>query len=310
MESSYFSYRIAQLVCRWLPRRFAYWLAMRIADRFYMKDGRGRRAVAANLAQILRAQDIYASEETLRQMARRTFRNFGKYLVDFFTFSRMTPAEVRRLVSIEHMVHLKEALRLGRGALLITAHLGNWELGGAIMAALGYRLNVVFLPQRMEKINRLFEEQRRERGMQLIPLGRAARGVLQAFRRKECVVMLADRDFTAHRHSIVFFGEPAQLSSGPARIAMKTRVPIVPSFVLRQPDDTFMLRFYPPILVGDGDQVEDIENKIGKVMESEIARHPTQWFIFENFWHKPENNNLHRPPGAANHTPSAGAQAK
>ncbi len=291
MENSYFSYRLAQILSRWLPRRFSYWIALRVADRFFAKDEKGRRAVMSNLAQVLQSQNISASEETLKKMARQTFQLFGKYLVDFFKFSRMTRAEVRRLVSIEHLNYLEEACRLGKGALLFTAHLGNWELGGAIMTALGYRLNVVFLPQRLEKINRLFEKQRRERGLQLIPLGHAARGVLQAFKRKECVVMLADRDFTAHHHPIDFFGKPAQLSSGPVRIAMRTGVPLVPSFVLRQKDDTFLLRFYPPILVTETSTAEEIELKIAKVMENEIAQNPSQWFIFENFW----QNNNHEP---------------
>lgn len=237
-----------------------------------------------NLAHILQAQNINASEETLMQMARNTFQLFGKYLVDFFKFSRMTRSEVRRLVSIEHLDYLEQACRMEKGVLLITAHIGNWELGGAIMTALGYRLNVVFLPQRLDKINKLFEKQRRQRGLLMIPLGHAARGVLQAFKRKECVVMLADRDFTAHHHATLFFGKPAQLSSGPTRIAMRTRVPIVPSFVLRQKDDTFLLRFYPPILIQDGATAEEIDAKIGKVMEKEIAQNPAQWFVFENLW--------------------------
>lgn len=288
MENSYLSYRLAQIFSRLLPRRFSYWISLRIADRFFAKDKKGRRAVMANLAHILQAQNISASEETLKQMTRKTFQLFGKYLVDFFKFSRMTGSEVKRLVSIEHLDYLEQAGRMDRGVILTTAHLGNWELGAAIMTALGYRLNVVFLPQRLEKINKLFENQRRQRGMQLIPLGHAARGVLQAFKRKECVVMLADRDFTAHHHSIVFFGKPAQFSSGPSRIAVRARVPVVPSFVLRQKDDTFLLRFYPPILVQDSTTVEEIDGKIGKVMEKEIAQNPSQWFIFEKFW--PDNN--------------------
>lgn len=242
----------------------------------------------SNLAHILQSQNVSASEDTLTQMARKTFQLFGKYLVDFFKFSSMTRSEVRRLVSIEHLDYLEQACGMGSGVILITAHIGNWELGGAIMTALGYRLNAVFLPQRLEKINQLFDRQRQERGLQLIPLGQAARGVLQALKRKECVAMLADRDFTAHHHATVFFGTPAQLSSGPSRIALRTKVPIVPIFVLRQKDDTFMLRFYPPILIQDSTTVEEIEGKIGKVMEKEIAQNPSQWFIFENFW---QNNN-------------------
>jgi len=288
MENSYLSYRLAQVFSRWLPRRFSYWISLRVADRFFAKDKKGRQAVMVNLAHILQSQNISASEETLKQMTRKTFQLFGKYLVDFFKFSSMTRPEVKRLVSIEHLDYLEQACRMDRGVILTTAHLGNWELGGAIMTALGYRLNVVFLPQRLDRINKLFDKQRKERGLHLIPIGHAARGVLLALKRKECVVMLADRDFTAHHRSITFFGKPAQFSSGPSRIAVRTKVPVVPSFVLRQKDDTFLLRFYPPILIQDSTTVEEIDEKIGKVMEKEIAQNPSQWFIFENFW---QNNN-------------------
>lgn len=285
MEYSYISYRLASFFSRRLPRRLTYFMAAIIADHFFFKDNSGRRAVMANIAHILQFQNVSASEETLFNAARQTFRLFGKYLVDFFKFSRMTQAEVKRMVSIEHLDYLEKACEMNRGVIIFTAHLGNWELGGAIMTALGYRLNVVFLPQRLEKINRLLERQRRERGIELIPIGHAARGVLHALRRKECVVMLADRDFTAHHNFTTFFGQPARLSSGPSRFAVRTMVPLVPAFVLRQPDDTFLLRFYEPIIAREGASHAEIEAQIAAVMEKEIAMHPSQWFIFENFWH-------------------------
>jgi len=293
MEYSYLAYRLAQLFSRWLPRRFSYWISLRIADRFFAKDAKGRRAVMANLAHILQARNLKPSEYSLARMARKTFQMFGKYLVDFFKFSSMTKAEVKRLVSIEHLDYLEQARQMEKGVIFITAHIGNWELGGAIMTALGYRLNVVFLPQRLEKINKLFDQQRKQRGLQLIPIGQAARGVLQALKRKECVVMLADRDFTAHHHAVDFFGKPAMLSSGPARIALRTMAPIVPAFVLRQKDDTFLLRFYPPIVIREEFTMEDIHTKIAAVMEKEIAQNPSQWFIFEHFWQENNHESKH-----------------
>ena len=297
MLNGYFSYRLAQVCSLCLPRRFSYWIALRIADRFFWQDTNGRRAEMSNLAHILQAQNVTASEATLTQMARKTFQLFGKYLVDFFKFSRMTTAEIKKLVSIEHIDYLEQARAMGRGVLLITAHFGNWELGAAIMTSIGYRLSAVFLPERLENINRLFEKQRKERGLDLIPLGHAARSVLQSLRRKECVAMLADRDFTAHHQPVKFFGQPALLSSGPARIAFRTKAPVVPVFVLRLEDDTFLLRFYPPILANENSSLEKIGLAIGAVMEKEIAQHPSQWFIFENFWQAKKNheqNNVHQ----------------
>lgn len=284
MKATYLSYRMAQIVSQLLPRRFAYWLGLRIADRFYARDPAGRRAVMANFRRILKAQGIQASEETLGQMARENFQYFGKYLVDFFKFSRLTLRDVKRMVSIEHFDYVKEAESYGRGVLVISAHLGNWELAAAVFACICRPIHAVVQPMLGSKINELFQKHRNQRGMNVIPMGRAARGVIMALREKQHVAMVADRDFTAHNETMLFFGEPARLPSGPARVAFKTGAPLVPCFLLRQPDDTFLFRFYPPILPADARSVDDIRGRIRDVIEKEIGQNPLQWFMFDDFW--------------------------
>lgn len=296
MMDKYTCYRAAQVISRCLPRRFAYWLGLRIADHCYASDHAGRRAVISNFRQILAVQGVAASDETLEQMARKNFQYFGKYLVDFFKFSRFTPAGIRRLVSMEHFEYIAQAEALGRGVIFITAHLGNWELGGAILTAQGRRIHAVFLPHRENKINELFQKYRSQRGLQCIPLGHAARGVMEALKRNECVAMLADRDFTAHHFPILFFGKPAHLSSGPARIAVKTQAPLVPTFILRQPDDTFLLRLYPPIVPEPQTTVAELQERIRDVLEQEIGRNPLQWFMFDDFWNPRRNHEFSFAP--------------
>lgn len=296
MMNQYICYRLAQMISWTLPRRFAYWLGLRIADHFYASDHAGRRAVMSNFRQILAMRGVAASDETLQQMARKNFQYFGKYLVDFFKFARFTPTGIRRLVSLEHSEYLEQAEALGRGIIFITAHLGNWELGGAILASLGRRIHAVYLPQRANKTNELFQKYRSQRGLQCIPLGHAARGVMEALKRRECVAMLADRDFTAHHFPILFFGKPAHLSSGPARIALKTQAPLVPTFLLRQPDDTFLLRFYPPIVPESRTTVAELQTHIRDVLEQEIGRNPLQWFMFDDFWNPRRNHEFDPAP--------------
>lgn len=295
--TTYTTYRAAQLISRGLPRRFAYWLGLRIADRFFARDQKGRRAVMSNLSQILEAQGTHASEESLKQMARKNFQFFGKFLVDFFKFSRFHLKDVQRLVNLEHLEYLEEAERLGRGVVMITAHLGNWELGAAVISSLGRRLSAVYFPQRASKINELFEKHRSQRGIRLIPFGHAARGVLQALKNKEHVAMLADRDYTTHQDEpILFFGRPARLPSGPARIAVKTGCPVVPTFLVRQEDDTFRLRFHPPIVPTPEMSVQQMRLRIRDALESEIARNPLQWFMFDDFWQLRNNHESFREP--------------
>lgn len=279
----YSGYVMAEAVSRALPRPFAYWLSLRIADAYFFCDRRGREAVMDNLRHVLTAGGARPDERELRLAARRTFQQFGKYLVEFFTFSRLTPEQIRRLVAVEHREYLDQAVALGRGVIVVTAHLGNWEMGGAALAGLGYPLNVVTLQQTSAKLNEFFQHHRRRRGMAVIPLGHAVPQLVRALRRKECVALLADRDYSARTDFVPLFGAAACLPRGPAWLARKTGAPILPGFMLRKHDDSFELRFYPPI-VATGLSTDRLQRAIGAALEEAVTRDPNQWFMFERVW--------------------------
>jgi len=279
----YWLYMVAEAVSRAIPRPFAYWLSLRIADAYFFCDRRGRDAVIENLRHVLAIDGAAPSERELRLAARRTFQHFGKYLVDFFTFSRLTPEQIKRLVTVEHPEYLDQSLALGRGVILVTAHLGNWELGGAVLAGLGFPLNVVALQQRSAKLNEFFQHHRRRRGMAVIPLGHAVPDLIRALRRKECVALLADRDYSRRTDFAPLFGAAACLPRGPAWLAAKTGAPILPGFMLRNADDTFVLRFSSPVDPA-GQSADQIQHAICAILESSITRDPNQWFMFERVW--------------------------
>jgi lauroyl/myristoyl acyltransferase len=288
----YWVYRLASLISRVLPMRLAYWVGLRVADMFYRHNHAGRQAVTSNLRQIYLAQKIEPAEEALEGLTRKTFQYFGKYLVDFFRYSMLSVEDVRRIVSVAHVEYLDETVRLGRGVILLTAHFGNWELGGAVLTALGYRFKALVLPQRIEKLNRLFQSQRESRGMQVIPVGNSALGVMRSIKRGEVVALLADRDFTSRDDRITFFGKSARLPKGPAWLSKHTGAPIVPGFLIRQVDDTFLLRIHPPIFPENEPSEESLRQTICSVLEKEIGERPYQWFIFDDFWAP----NHHNPP--------------
>ncbi len=292
----YWLYRLASLISRALPQGLAYWFGLRIADQYYRFNRAGREAVMANLRQIFLHRGIEPADQALRGFARKTFQYFGKYLVDFFRYAELTPAQLKHIISVQHRDYLQQCLDRKTGVLLLTAHFGNWELGSAVMSAMGHRITAVVLPQRLEKLNRLFQQQRERRGVRLIPLGSSALSILRCLKRGELVALLADRDFTARDDRVTFFGRPARIPKGPAWLAKKMGVPILPAFLVRQVDDTFLLRFHEPIIPGDGETEEALQQRVCLAMEKEIAEEPYQWFIFDNFW-EAEN-----PPGRSETT--------
>ncbi len=277
-------YRLAALLSRRLPRRFAYWCGLRIADFYHWRRPAARQAVIGNLRRIYAARGITPAETSLPGLARKTFQHFGKYLVDFFRCARLTEEELRDFVTLENVAALRDAAARGKGVLAVTAHLGNWELGGAVIAALGYRLNAVALPQTSRRLDRLFNEQRAGRGIHVLPLGHAAFALVRCLQRGEIVALLGDRDFNHHAERTEFFGAPAPLPRGPARLALQTGAPLVPVFLLRQEDDTFLLRCHPPIYPEEAGSEAAIRAAWVAALEQEIAAAPWQWFLFEDFW--------------------------
>lgn len=285
MDREYFQYRVADVLCQLLPRGLAYWIGLRVADGFYRHDTHGRECVRTNLRRILEHQGQTVTDDVLSGMARDTFRHFGKYLVDFFRFSQCSPERIREVIVEECGNFVHEAESFGKGVLAVTAHLGSWELGAASVAAMGRPLNVVFLPQKSQKTNRLFRRRRESRGEKVIPLGHAAKGTLRALRRNEWVAVLADRDYGPHKEDTMFFGAPAPLPTGPARLCVRSGAPMLPGFVLRRADDSYVLRWHEPIVPASSTGVEVVHKELVRVMERAISASPTQWFMFEDFWH-------------------------
>jgi phosphatidylinositol dimannoside acyltransferase len=283
--NEYISYRLAAILCRLFPEKLAYWFGLRIADVFYARNQVGREGIISNLKRIYAARGVIPAEASLAGLSRKTFQYFGKYLIDFFRYARLTPEEVRQRVCLERLDYLERCVALKRGVLVLTAHFGNWELGAAAVTALGYKVNALVLPARLEKLNRMFQKQREKRGVKLIPVDRSAvLGMIRCLKNGEIVAVLGDRDFTGKDDRVEFFGEPARVPRGPAWLSMKSGAPILPAFLMRQVDDTFLLRFHPPIFPEQEGSVEAIRSRTCRVLEKEIGEQPYQWFIFDDFW--------------------------
>lgn len=280
----YFAYWIAGFLCRTVPRHFAYWLSLRIADCYYFCDRRGRKALMDNLRQVMSFRGCHPTERELRLTARITFQFFGKYLVDFFRFQRLSEADIRQLVTIEHPEYIEQAWRAGKGVIAVTAHLGNWEIGGAVLASMGYPLNVVALKQPSAKLNDFFQKHRRKRGMVVVPLGSSVKRLIGALRRKEFIALLADRDYSEHHEPTLICGALACMPRGASWLAAKTGAVVLPGFVFRKEDDTFLMKMYPPIVPEAGMSQEFLQQKINHALEDAIGAYPHQWFMFQSVW--------------------------
>lgn len=277
-------YRIGQFISLSLPLSLAYRVSILICDLHYLFAARDRKMVTDNLRSIFPEM----GKKEINRIRRNTFRNFAKYLVDFFRFSKLDNTYINKHIKVENREFLDEALKKGKGAITLTAHLGNWELGGVIISLLGYNFSAVALPHQNKKVNDFFNNQRASKGIKVIPLGNAVRQCLSVLKNNEVLALVGDRDFSGKGIVMDFFNRPTFFPEGPAAFSLKTGACIVPGFMVRNSNDGFTLRFEKPLeLVSTGDKQKDLNKIIGHyklIFEDYIRRYPDQWYMFRRFW--------------------------
>lgn len=281
---NYLLYRIGQFIAMGLPLKLGYKLAVFVSDLHYIFADKDRAAIKDNLKAIFPEK----TDREIRRIRIRVFRNFAKYLVDFFRFEKIDAGYINENIRTENIHYFNEALARGKGVVVLTAHLGNWELGGVVVALSGYPFWVVALPHKDKRVNDFFNYQRESKGIKVIPLGKAVRKSLDVLKENKILALVGDRDFTAKGIILDFFGRPAIFPQGPAALSLKTGASIVPGFMLRNEDDSFTLKIERPLqFTPTGDKERDLREFITSyknIIEDYIRRYPDQWYMFRRFW--------------------------
>ena len=277
MSAKYVAYRLAQVLSVRLPPALAVQCAVRLADAWSRCAVQERAAIRLNLSMVLGTAAPCAS------LIREVFRNFGRYLVEFFAIHQTPQPDVR----LEGYEHVADARRRGRGLIVLTAHLGNWELGAVCLARMGLPMSVVALPHGDPRLNGLFNRQRERCGIRVIPLGAgAARHSLEWLRGGGLLGMLGDREFTGHGLVVSAFQRELTLPRGPAALSLRGQAPVVPVFIIREEPWKFRFYFEPPIWPhaeggSDTPSIHTLTQRYAQVLERYVRRFPEQWLIFQ-----------------------------
>jgi len=284
----YYVYLVAFYISRILPIKVSYALADLIARAFYASSRRDRVALEENMRVIL-GRD--AGKKDIGRNVLNVFRNFAKYLADFFKMSKLTRVYIDRHVRFRGLENLDKCLSEGRGVICLALHMGNWELGAALLSAIGYPMNALVLEHKDKRVDDLFVRQRSLNGTCNIPLGMSVKKCFKALRNNEAMAIVGDKDYTSSGLCVDLFGRKTVLPKGPAVISLKTGAPIVFTCLARREDDTFDMMFEEPIKpVKTGDIDRDVHNlmdKYIKVFERYIRQYPDQWYAFKELWTDP-----------------------
>ena len=275
-----------------LPRRWARAAGACLGALAFVLTGRLRQTGERNLHLAYPASDDAWRKRLLRQL----YRNLGLQLAEFCVMSRYTAENTRSLVRYAGLEHYLAARERGRGVLVITGHLGQWELSSFYHSLMGYPMSMVIRRLDNPLVDRLVNGIRCLHGNTVLHKDDFARGLLGAMRRGETVGILMDTNMTPPQGVFVdFFGVPACTASGLARVAMRTEAAMLPGFLTwREEEKKYVLEFGEPLkLVHTGNDEQDIVANTQictTAIEAWVRRFPEQWLWVHRRWKT-------RPPG-------------
>jgi len=221
----------------------------------------------------------------------QVFEHFGICSADFLASRTWTKESLADSVEVVGMHHLDQGLEAGKGVLVITGHLGNWERITVWSGFNGYPLHVVARAADDEGVERLVYDLRTRSGTKVIPRGDAARPILQALRQNEIVGILPDQN--SHEVFIPFFGHLAGTVLGPGVLHERTGAAVIPVAAIRIGVGRYRLTIYPPLVAeAGGEKGEGMMRAIHAWLEQVIREHPEQWLWFHDRWRNARERGL------------------
>ncbi|MGH7763351.1 MAG: lysophospholipid acyltransferase family protein [Candidatus Dormibacteraceae bacterium] len=283
----YRAFEAVQSIVERLPRPWAYALAVMAARFAWWFSPLARPRLEYNLK--VACPELVNDPAELRRLSWRNFRNHAKAYADLMMLPTTSVESMRPLLKVQGWEYLEEARALGNGVLVVSCHMGSYEVVAAIWSAT--LAPVSFFAEELEP-RALFEWYRDTRarlGISVLTLDHGGlRKVLQALKDQEMVITAIDRDITGTGHPLPFFGRTASIPLGPAAIALRLGVPLFPVIAVRLPDDSYLAEGAPLVFAtstGDprADQVRATEELLGHI-EHFIRRHPDQWHVPHRIW--------------------------
>lgn len=284
-----YALQILAFFLRVLPRSVSLMVGEGIGSLVYLAGIR-RRVTQENLAQ---AYPEFSAQQVGR-IARACYRHFGALLAEFARLSLLRFQNVAELVDVEGWDVLDAALSRGKGGIVVSGHLGNWELMGASAAARGYPVSYVVTGQENPRVERLMDRMRESAGVRIIRRKDAVKGVLKALKENQLVAILSDQDAHEAGAFVPFFGRLASTPKGAATFALRTGANLIFAESYRRGRDRLKVTYE---LISRDDLPDDQDGAVCELtrrftvrLEEAIRRHPEQWFWMHRRWktHPPE----------------------
>lgn len=228
------------------------------------------------------------SAKEIRELSRRIFMNFGITLVEMLQCTFMSHEEVLNALRVEGEENFNKAFKSNRGIVIVSAHMGNWEVGLHITNYYGKPMLGVAAKTRYGWANILLSRSRNRLGNTIIDKKGALPKITEGLRRGEVIGMLIDQSRRKHGVEVTFFGRKATASPAAALLALRCNSLVLPAFCVRRSDGQLTIQVKTPFeLTRTGDLRSDIQSNTQRmidVVEEMVRTYPDQWFWLLKPW--------------------------
>jgi len=278
-------YPVNVALAKMVPLSLAYHVSLPIADAFYWLWASKREGALRNYARMLGCS---TDDERVQRLARSSFRNFGRYVVELLHVQGWSTDRLQR-VTVQGDEHFDEALRHGKGIIFTSAHMGSIEVGSSLVLLKGFRITSVMEQLRPKVMMDWIVTCRAKMGVSLLPTAGTGLQLLRALRRGEMVALIVDVGYKDNGGvPVSFLGHRTHFPAGPARLARISGAPIVFGVAVRRPGNRFIAYASPPIFSDrkkDAEQdIRDVTQQLVDMFERFVRRYPDQWYVFRDMW--------------------------
>ena len=242
------------------------------------------------IKQIRRSLDL--SQEEAERIIRQSFINMGRNFFEVLYMPHLNKENFSRYIEIDHLERMEQALSEMHGVVVLTGHVGNWEWLSAAFTMNDMPVTAIAKPQPNMQYTRVLDDLRATINVEIFSRGTSELlAAARALKHGKILGFLADQDGGPGGAFVPFFGKLASSPMGAAVFAKKFNSPVLPAFILRQPDGHHkvvigeILRYED---TGDSDKdLYDFTYKMTKILEKVIRENPTQWLWFQHRWNTP-----------------------
>jgi KDO2-lipid IV(A) lauroyltransferase len=283
----YLLFRSVFLAVRLFPFAISSWLGRKLGALAFLVLKSRRELTVENIREA-RDRGFLPGDTDVFRVASRTWENLCQLGVEFVYYYSCSKRKICDTVSVDGEENLKRVLERKKGAIMVMAHIGNWELLGMRLCAAGFSLSPVVQTQANSILDKFIDERRCSIGMKTIPKMSFLRPIVQAFSRNEVVPLLIDQNAGKPGVRLAVFGREARIPRGAAEFALKTGTPVVFAYILRESHRKHRLVISEEIqLTRTEDYQQDLRDNtalfIGMV-QAIICKHPEQWLWMHKLW--------------------------